>query len=247
MASDGPAWSLQLLGRPRLVSGRDDTPVKVPFRRLMSLLGLLATSPGRQCAREEVLQRLWERKPPAVAKRNLHPTVSHLRRLLGPAADGGHHVRLESGLYTLSAPDEIACDVDRFLVLADSEAVPDRLEAWQGYRGDFMEEFSETWVVERRDELRDRYFDLLEGLGGDLAEAGRVQEAEDAYRTLLAQDPLQEHIYLEVMALYRAQSRRDLVHRLYERMCRVLLREVGTQPLDSTIARYEQLMAAQDP
>ncbi len=106
-----------------------------------------------------------------------------------------------------------------------------------------MEGHDNSWIVEQREEFREMYMDLLDGLGQEYRASNRPQEAEDAYRTLLSQDPLQEHIYLEIMQLYRDRGRRDLVRLLYERMCRVLQRELGISPLPSTVQAYDELMA----
>ena len=65
----------------------------------------------------------------------------------------------------------------------------------------------------------------------------------DAYRSVLLEDPLQEKIHLAVMRLYAAQGRRDLVRRQYDRLCSLLLDELGVEPLADTTHEYHRLVA----
>jgi DNA-binding SARP family transcriptional activator len=45
------------------------------------------------------------------------------------------------------------------------------------------------------------------------------------------------------MRLYAAQGRRDLVRRQYERLCTLLLDELGVEPLPETVQEYHRLMS----
>ncbi len=60
---------------------------------------------------------------------------------------------------------------------------------------------------------------------------------------MLVEDPLQERVHLEVMRIYAAQGRRDLVRRQYDRLCTLLLEELGVEPLPETTQEYHRLMA----
>ena len=64
----------------------------------------------------------------------------------------------------------------------------------------------------------------------------------DAYRSVLLEDPLQERVHLAVMRLYASQGRRDLVRRQYDRLCTLLLEELGVEPMPQTTREYHRLM-----
>jgi DNA-binding SARP family transcriptional activator len=86
------------------------------------------------------------------------------------------------------------------------------------------------------------YLDLLRDLGDLYVKLGRLGEAMDAYRAVLVEDPLQERIHVAVMRLYAEQGRRDLVRRQYDKLCSMLLEELGVEPLPQTTREYHQLM-----
>lgn len=60
---------------------------------------------------------------------------------------------------------------------------------------------------------------------------------------MLVEDPLQERVHLAVMKLYAQQGRRDLVRRQYDRLCNLLLEELGVAPMPPTTREYHKLMA----
>ena len=64
----------------------------------------------------------------------------------------------------------------------------------------------------------------------------------DAYRSVLLEDPLQERVHLAVMRLYAHQGRRDLVRKQYDRLCTLLLEELGVEPMPQTTREYHRLM-----
>jgi DNA-binding SARP family transcriptional activator len=117
-------------------------------------------------------------------------------------------------------------------------------QAWKLYRGPFLQGHYEAWVESRREDYQRRYMDLLRDLGDLSARLGRTEEAIDAYRTLLIEDPPQERIHLAVMRLYARQGRRDLVRRQYDNLRRILAEEaVEGEPMEETTREYHRLMA----
>jgi DNA-binding SARP family transcriptional activator len=70
----------------------------------------------------------------------------------------------------------------------------------------------------------------------------RNDDAMDAFRSYLIEDPFQESIHVEVMRLYARQGRRDLVRRQYDQLCRILLDELGQAPMPETAKEYHELM-----
>jgi DNA-binding SARP family transcriptional activator len=90
--------------------------------------------------------------------------------------------------------------------------------------------------------LQGQYLELLRDFGDLCVRLERPAEAIDAYRAVLVEDPLQERVQVAVMRLYAAQGRRDLVKRQYERLCSLLVEELGVAPLAQTTEDYHLLM-----
>lgn len=232
-----------------------------PLKRALRALAYLASSPERRASREELVEALWPEHDAEAVRRNFHPTLSHLRRgLRGGAAAAGaiagaaeEPLVLQDGVYGLAPELGWWIDLEELERLAavgrsrveegrDAAAVAAWREAWRLYRGEFLEGVDEPWAVRRREVHRRIYLGLLSGLGAASERLGRSEEAVDAYRALLVEDPLQEKIHLALMHLYGHQGRRDLVRRQYERLTALLRDELGVEPLPETTRDYHRLM-----
>jgi DNA-binding SARP family transcriptional activator len=243
---------VRLLGPPRVDvvdRGGAGREVSWPFRRVLHLLSLLALNP-EGCTQERVIETLWPETGLAAARASLHPTVSHLRRLLAPGGGGSSAVLLKAGVYRLNPDWTWVVDVHRFEELVGAgtpgAGADDRFarleEAWRLYRGPLLEGMAEPWTLEPRRRLDQRYRLALSELAELYAGHERLEEAEDCLRTLLAGDPLHEGVHLRLMLLQARRGRTDLVRRQYEKLCRLLARELGAQPLDATVRAVERIL-----
>jgi DNA-binding SARP family transcriptional activator len=244
---------------PGGVRRRGDGAVLVwHLRRAFEVLAYLATSPQLQAGRDE-LQRavFWDASPEEVRK-NFHPTLSHLRRALeGPPSPGR---RLEvppllhlQGFYRLNPA--IVWEVDALAfeerVIAGreheragrgEEAVAAWQAAWRLHAGVFLARLADPWVEARRERFQRLHLELLGGLGELFGRLGRLDDAVDALRAALFEDPLQERVSLELMRVYARMGRRDFVRRQYARLAADLRRELSVEPLPEVTAEYHRLM-----
>ena len=254
--SGRPAFRVVLFGRPQVERLADEgaTAIRFPLRRSFQTLAYLASSPDLSASRDELIEEIWSGESPAEVLRNFHPTLSHLRRSL--AAGLGSRIvplLLYDGIYRLN-PDidwridwvELASRVESArseATLRPETAVEHLRRAWSLYRGAFLPRVDGEWAATRRDRAQRTYLDLLKLLGDLELQLGRHEHALDAYRALLAEDPLEERVHVAVMRLYGLEGRRDLVRRQYDRLCGLLLGELGLEPLDETTREFHQLMA----
>ncbi|HEV8580051.1 MAG TPA: BTAD domain-containing putative transcriptional regulator [Thermoanaerobaculia bacterium] len=257
--SDGrPVFTLGLLGSPiaRQRDGGGERDLDCRLRRAFQVLAYLACAPNLQAGRAELIEAVWPTEGERTIERNFHPTMSHLRRAL----EGGHRAKdqpapllFRNGVYRLSPEVMWEIDVADFNRLVEEgreragrgdleEAANDLRRAWRLYRGPFLQGYYEAWVASRREICQRLYLELLRELGDLCVRLGRAEEAMDAYRTILVEDPLQERIHLAVMRLYAEQGRRDLVRRQYDHLCRLLLEELGVPPMPETTRDYHRLM-----
>jgi len=256
----GLVYRLGLLGDPfvRQLHGPTGEPPREldwRLRRSFQVLAFLASSPGLQAGREELTEALWPREGEETIDRNFHPTLSHLRRALKGEQQGGVPPPLlfRAGVYRLNPAILWEIDVLDFRRRIDegrAAAEKNDLEgavaawqlAWKLYRGPFLQGHYEAWVSTRREDFHRRYLELLRDLGDLEVRRGHLAEAMDAYRSVLVEDPLQERIHIAVMRLYAAQGRRDLLRKQYDRLCTLLLEELGVEPLPETTQEYHRLM-----
>ena len=251
-------YRLQLLGHPRIARldhGQREKELRSPLRRAVEVLAYLASSPGLQASKDELVEAVWGEKDQEAVRRNFHPTLSILRRVLrGGRASRPLAVVQAAGVYRLDRECHWEIDLlafethgragDEHLIAGEAPAAIDEWSsAWQLYRGPFLQDFYEPWVSERRERYHELYLDLLRKLGDVAAGTGHPQRAMDAYRTLLREEPLDEAVHLALMRIYAGAGRRDLVRRQYARLCALLQEELGVEPLGETVAAYYQLMA----
>jgi DNA-binding SARP family transcriptional activator len=131
---------------------------------------------------------------------------------------------------------------------ADADAALAAVAAWQRawklYRGPFLQGYYDAWVNGRRESYHRLYLELLRELGDLQVRLGHGDEALDAYRSVLVEDPLQERIHIAVMRIYASQGRRDLLRKQYDRLCTLLLEELGVEPLPETTQEYHRLLSS---
>jgi DNA-binding SARP family transcriptional activator len=226
------------------------------LRRSFQVLAFLATAPDLEASREEIIEAVWPTEGEQTIERNFHPTLSYLRRTLEAGSKESLPVPIlhSGGTYHLNP--EVDWDIDvhafdrllqqgrTFLARQEDEAAADAWRgAWRLYRGAFLQGHYEAWVTTCRERYQRLYIELLRDLGDLLVRLGRGEEALDAYRTMIIEDPLQEQVHIAVMRLFAGQGRRDLVRRQFERLSSLLLDELGVEPMPETEREYRRLMS----
>ena len=257
-----PGYEVSLLGLGRvhrLLPGRPPERLRWTLRRAFKAFAYLAAAPGMEAGRDELEEAVWHGVGEEAIRRNFHPTLSHLRRALLGGARGRdpefpRPLELDQGVYRLNpALDwrvdagefERRCGEAREAARRDDEetAVARWQAAWKLFGGPFLAGADDPWIADRRERVQRLYGELLSGLGDLLARGGRLEEAADALRAALIEDPLQERLALQLMRVYGRQGRRDLVHRQYDRLSSLLRRELGVEPLAEITDEYQRLMA----
>jgi DNA-binding SARP family transcriptional activator len=201
------------------------------------------------------MEAIWPTDGEQTIERNFHPTLSHLRRALEGerSKDAPPPLLFRSGVYRLNPDLDWEVDVlDLQRRIDDGKALqargdlPAAADAWRGawslYRGPFLQGHYEAWVATRRESYQKSYLEMLRELGDVYHRLGRSEDAIDAYRSVLVEDPLQERVHVSLMQLYAAQGRRDMVRRQYDRLCTLLLEELGVEPMPPTTREYHRLM-----
>jgi len=256
-AATASVYVLGLLGAPfaRLREGGAERELDCRLRRSFQVLAYLASSPGLEAGREELIEAVWPIEGERTIERNFHPTLSHLRRALEAGRkDDVQPLLFRGGVYRLNP--EIAWEIDAHdlaSLVEKGRQLADRGElaaaadawrrAWSLYRGPFLQGHYEAWVAARREIYQRQQMEMLRDLGDLYLRLERPDEAMDAYRSILVEDPLQERIHLALMQVYADQGRRDMVRRQYDRLCTLLLEELGVEPLIETTREYHRLMS----
>jgi len=255
-----PVYILGFLGAPfaRRRDGDGERDLDCRLRRSFQVLAYLGSTPRLEAGCEELIEAVWPTEGEHTIERNFHPTLSHLRRALEAGRKDNDQtlqpLLFRGGVYRLN-PEmgwkidtvELATLVETGKTLAGrgdlAEAADAWRRAWTLYRGPFLPGHYEPWVTARREAYQRQQLEMLRDLGDLYLRLQRTEEAMDAYRSILVEDPLQERVHLALMQVYAEQGRRDMVRRQYDRLCTLLLEELGVEPLPETTREYHRLMS----
>jgi DNA-binding SARP family transcriptional activator len=224
---------IQLLGRFTVVV--DGAPVSGDAwrsRRAADVVKLLALAPAHRLHRMEVMEALWPESDPEASGTNLRKAL-HFARL---AAGDERSVANERGVLELWPDWRVDTDVERFEVAArraldDGDEASCR-EAARLYGGDLLpDDRYESWSFEPRGRVRRRYLEVLR--------AGALWDR------LAEEDPTDEQAARELMRSHLdAGERREAIRR-FERLREALRDDLGVGPDSTTVALYEEVLAAE--
>ena len=259
LARESSGYLVTLLGKPTVrlkPEGRPPVDLVFPLERAFLVFAYLATAPGFEASRDELVEAIWADEDEETVEKNFHPTLSYLRRALSPDEEPERADRpllLRRGVYRLNP--RLSWNVDTVDLVRWTEEGHHRLrdgqpeqalvlwgEAWRLYTGPLLAGFDAPWIAERRDALGRVYVEMLRSFGDTAERLGRLTEAMDAYRTALIEDPLQEPVHLALMRIYARQGRRDHVRRQYERLATQLRDELAVEPMPESVDTYHRLM-----
>jgi DNA-binding SARP family transcriptional activator len=94
----------------------------------------------------------------------------------------------------------------------------------------------DDWLEVERARIGMLYLESLESRAFELEQAGAINEGLIVVQTLLHEDPLNESAYRAAMRLSYRKGQPEMARYYFERCRRVLRQELGTQPLEETVA-----------
>jgi predicted ATPase/DNA-binding SARP family transcriptional activator len=246
----------EVLGEIRVL--RAGTPIRLGGRMALRLLAALLVDAPRAVERDTLIERLWGDEPPATATTALQVHVSRLRQVLEPGHRGGASsvLRTTDDGYGL-AIDRAQIDAEHFeslvrqaedFAMSEPERTLSDVESarasWRGRPWGALAD--EVWLrgeASRLEELRRR----ADELWGDVQLAlGRHDLIVDSLARAVAEEPLREHRWEQLMvALYRCGRQTEAL-RAFQDARRVLTDELGIEPSPS-LRDLEQAVLVHDP
>jgi DNA-binding SARP family transcriptional activator len=246
--------SIQLFGVPAVyIEGtRADVFRTQQARRLFCYLAL---RPNHAQSRELVAEALWGERSEGQANRTLRSELYRLRKGFDakhPDIDG----LLVAGASTiqLNIGGECRLDIDEFQRLGTSasaqpvellsqEQVDALRTAATLYVAPLLVDFYEDWCLSERQRLHELHLEVLSKLLLVEARDGRYHEAVEYGYRILAEEPLMESVHRQVMRLHYRSGNRAAALRQYETCRRLLLEELGLEPMRRTRRIHEMILA----
>jgi len=219
----------------------------VGSRRARILLALLAVENGRLTPVERVVETLWPAEPPRLPVANVATLVSRLRAKFGAEliVGGGHGYRIGDHVGTdLHAAQQLVASADACLsvqaYLSAREAAQQALDL---LRDEVLPELrDETRIVAARAQRRS----LLQHARRISAEAalhsGDFWAAITAAEVAMAAEPYDETACRTLMVAFETVGESAQALMAYERLRRVLVRDLGVDPAPPTRATYLSIL-----
>jgi len=225
---------VRLLGPIEVVD--DDRVVALPAAKERSLVAALGLAAGHDVPTDQLISALWGEEPPAAARKTLQTYVWNLRQALG----SGAVVTTPTGYRMDVGADDV--DVHAFRrstregdsamrrgeVTRARELLTGALALWRGPALPGVA--GHTGLAAEAARLEEEHLSALEArIDADLAD-GCDHELVGELEALLAEHPLRERLWGQLMlALYRSGRQADAL-RAYQRARDVLLEELGLEP-----------------
>jgi len=229
----------------------DGVPMDVGRGRQRALLAILALHPAEAVASDELIDELWDGRPPPTASKALQNLVSQLRRSLGPdlitTRPPGYLLEIPNDAIDARNFERLATDGRNKLERDPAAAALQLTAALELWRGPPLVEFAyERFAraeVARLEELR--LGAVEDRIDAELA-LGRAVQLVPELEALLATNPWRERLCGQLMlALYRVGRQADALDRY--RSWRAALRDqLGLEP-SSMLHDLERSILTHDP
>jgi LuxR family transcriptional regulator, maltose regulon positive regulatory protein len=239
-----PKVVIHTLGRIQVkINGKTITSADWLTQTARDLFLLIVAHPEGM-TKEEIGLILWADASPAELKMRFKNVIYRLRR-----ATGKDTILFDGELYRFDRSLDYEEDVDAFtreVELADREKKFDEKTyhlraALRYYKGDYLPELGEDWVLQRRENFKRIYIDHLLQLANLELEQRNFEQALNCTQRLLNEDNCLEEAHRLAMLIYAAMGNRAGVMRQYELCCKALADEYAAQPSIQTQELYHTL------
>lgn len=256
-ASTAPAdLTIRLLGPVEIHRDpqRPLAPEAWVTRRAKEILCFISVQRGRCATRDQIIDVFWGGSEFEFAVKNLHPTISHIRRALNSNQPLRCNLLIFSeGHYRLNPEYSYFIDTEEFDRLSSeghaarrSHNAAREKECYERavslYRGEFFAAGGGNWIEQKRAYYQEQYLLMIEAL---LRFAQQSEDWDDSLQLaerILEIDPYRENIHRLVMRAYAALGNRSAVREYYNGFRRRLKQEAWAEPEKATQALYRELV-----
>ncbi|MEL4024728.1 tetratricopeptide repeat protein [Lysinibacillus endophyticus] len=229
--------TLKLLGSFEIKVGRKQ--IKISRKSSKRLLFLLATQYKRRWSKEEIIGKLFPDEDEEIASNYFNVALSYLRKELEPDLKKGRdskYIKYDGSHYYF-VYENIDCDFKKLNDLLDDPINTNTsLETYiQLYSGDLLEEYPyEDFLIEKRDELKSDYLDVLKKLVKESEGNRKLEQSYQIYEKMIQVDPFEEQFYLNYIKSLLKTGQRNKAHQIANKAIQYIEVELGI-PIQSEI------------
>jgi DNA-binding SARP family transcriptional activator len=212
-------------------------------RRAGELLALLLSSPGFSLSAEQITEALCPEKEPSAAADFYHHAISALRHLLEPDLPDRRfacrYLEMSEERVTLIVPPGSRID---FLEFEQYVKRKDWEKALDIYQGDYLPMFFYAeWAVALHQHFDDLFEHTLLTLAAEKLNAGDPAACLGLTRRALLHNPWQEQATQLGMRAALEMGDRTTAIKLYQRLEKILAKELGIAPQNELQQLYIEL------
>jgi DNA-binding SARP family transcriptional activator len=235
----GSQLDVILFGQPRVLAG--DRVLKFSKHQLtLSLLAYLVVHKGEAVSRPFLAFTLFPDEPEETALAELRRYLSLMNKTLPKLPDGALWIISDADSVTWNSTADCFVDVAAFERLAkESESLPQAVEL---YRGDFMEDTYDDWVVTIRERLRSTYLAALGRLVLLHRSRREFSNAISYAQRLLAAEPFREDALRQLMAARYGSADAAGALAEYDRFAERLRTEMRVEPMPETVGVRDAIL-----
>lgn len=187
---------------------------------------------------EELVDLFWPESSLERGKKRLYDTIYLLRKSLDRDGLSKDIVESSNGYYSINSDYKVWTDWDHFdsktdqLLKEDKEfSLKDLKTLFEFYRGDFFNELNYAdWTEIYREELRQKYLDLIELMTAKMYESKKYLDALNYLNRGLDYDPYREKFYLLKIKTLGKLNRIAEAISCFEDCKNILEEELGVSP-----------------
>ena len=213
---------------------------KPPTLKSQSLLAYLICHRDRPQRRDKLVDLFWGDRPERKARRSLATALWHIRHRCLPDDE---FLMSDARTVQFNPQADLWLDVDEFVALAARDDMDSLQTAVALYRGAFLEDFYDDWVINERYRLEALLCTALERLMAGHEAQEEYKAALAAALRLLRLDPLREDAHRLVMRAYCRLGQRNAALEQYRRCREVTREELGVEPMAETTELYQAILA----
>lgn len=197
--------------------------------------------------KEEIGEIFWPGSSPAELKLRFKNTIYRLRHAAGKVA-----VKFEGDIYTFNREMDYEADCENFMqglaAARHIENITARIKSLRAvikiYRGPFLPELSDQWVITERERLHQMAMDAMIHLAELQLQQGELDGVLETAQILLELEPTHEPMACLAMRALAAAGNNAAVMQLYDQLKSALHEELDAPPSPQTIRLFENLTKA---
>lgn len=222
-------------------------------RNGQAILRYLVAQMGYRASVDKLMDVLWDRDAPEIARRKLQIAISALRGSLNSGytcGPGEGYILYKDGFYQFHPSVTVRTDVDEFLLLwqagrqssgSESAALYER--ACNLCSGPFLvEDMYADWSSMRREQLKQIYFTMCRTLAEYYLEIRHYEDAVKWTSAILSEELCDEAAHRQLILIYIAQGWRSEALQQYYRCERILSKELGVPPAPETMNMLQTIL-----